>query len=95
MPLDDIGEDEARPRVGLSAPFVRMLKGAAAVVVSEREAPSGETFGAGRGAGVGERDGSGGGRGSNTLQETRVWEVHDGRWKCVHCHSSFLLPPKR
>lgn len=55
-----------------SLPQVRMLNGAAALVSYERT------------------NIDGGGRGENapTIQETRVWEVHDGRWRCVHHHSS-------
>lgn len=54
-------------------PHVRVLKGGSAAVAS-CERP--------RGAGL-----TGGGGGA-LVQETRVWEMQDGRWKCVHCHTS-------
>lgn len=56
--------------------LVRMLNGGAAAVVScERLLCSGER---------GNDDASD----ATTVRETRVWEVQEGRWKCVHCHTS-------
>lgn len=55
-------------------PHVRILSGGTAAVVS-CERP--------RGAGL-----TGGGDGGAMVQEARVWEMQDGRWKCVHCHTS-------
>lgn len=56
-------------------PHVRMLNGGTAAVAS-CERP--------RGTGL-----TGGDSDSGTMvQETRVWEMQDGRWKCVHSHTS-------
>eukprot|EP00903_Cladosiphon_okamuranus_P008078 g7791.t2 len=56
-------------------PRVRVLSGgAAAVACCERP----------RGAGLT----GGGGDGGTMVQETRVWEMQGGRWRCVHCHTS-------
>ncbi|CBJ30430.1 conserved unknown protein [Ectocarpus siliculosus] len=57
----------------ISRPQVRMLKGGAAAVVScERPRGPGLT----------------GGDSGTAVRETRVWEMLDGRWKCVQCHTS-------
>ncbi|CAM9649477.1 unnamed protein product [Ectocarpus fasciculatus] len=57
----------------MSRPQVRMLKGGAAAVVScERPRGPGLT----------------GGDSGAAVRETRVWEMLDGRWKCVQCHTS-------
>ncbi|CAN0062034.1 unnamed protein product [Sphacelaria rigidula] len=82
MPPVD-GELTARhvSRGAVAGPFVRMLSGPAAVVFSERQVA--------RPGGDGE-EGAGGEL--VTLQESRVWEVHEGRWKCVHCHESSEAP---
>lgn len=56
-------------------PRVRVLSGGSAAVVScERPREAGLT--------------GGGGDGGAMVQETRVWEMQGGRWKCVHCHTS-------
>lgn len=77
------GELAARQlsRGAVAKPFVRMLSGPAAIVFSERQVV--------RPGGDGE-EGAGGEL--VTLQESRVWEVHEGRWKCVHCHGSSDAP---
>lgn len=54
---------------------VRMLNGGAAVATCER--PQGRGLAEGN---TGSEDGM--------VQETRVWEMRDGRWRCVHCHTS-------
>ncbi|CAM9787480.1 unnamed protein product [Pylaiella littoralis] len=56
-------------------PQVRILSGGTAAVAS-CEGP--------RGAGLSSGDSDSGAM----VQETRVWEMQDGRWKCVHCHTS-------
>ncbi|CAN0003184.1 unnamed protein product [Laminaria digitata] len=63
-----------------------MLNGGAAVSSCERErsrGPGGHAVGDGDSAST---SGSPGGRGM--VQETRVWEMREGGWKCVHCHTS-------
>lgn len=57
----------------MSLPHVQMLNGGAAVASCERP----------RGPGL-----VGGDSGSDMVQETRVWEIREGQWKCVHCHAS-------
>eukprot|EP00752_Nemacystus_decipiens_P001868 g1799.t1 len=58
-------------------PRVRVLSGGSAALVSCE-----------RPAGAGLSGGGGGGDGPALVQETRVWEMQGGRWKCVHCHTS-------
>ena len=68
--------------VSISRPSVRMLNGGAAVSSFERSRGPGHAGGDG---------GSGSGSaisGSGTVLETRVWEMREGGWKCVHCHTS-------
>ncbi len=63
-------------------PHVRVLSGGSAAVVScERPLGPGISL---------TGDGS---DSSAMVQETRVWEIQDGRWKCVHCHTSPSTPP--
>lgn len=68
------GKPAGQPPVMLR-PRVRVLSGGSAAVVS-CERP--------RGAGLT----GGGGDGDTMVQETRVWEMQGGRWRCVHCHTS-------
>ncbi|CAN0524501.1 unnamed protein product [Ectocarpus sp. 12 AP-2014] len=69
---DETASAAASP-TAMSRPQVRMLKGGAAAVVScERPRGPGLT----------------GGDNGTAVRETRVWEMLDGRWKCVQCHTS-------